>query len=152
MIVINGKEYDGYATSYAIKAWELYSKFPTTKYLKRALKAIPKKYYNNYPELYGQIFKYFFFLMIQDIIENNISFKFPHSDSYIEMQAVHGDDFKRAREAGAFPDVDYLASNFTGYNIAFRRNGRWGSRSKRLHISRRFTDRITELTNQGKKW
>ena len=40
--------------------------------------------------------------------------------SYIEMNKVSGDEFKLARQKGAFKDVDLIQSRFTGNSLIFR--------------------------------
>ena len=50
--------------------------------------------------MYGKILRYFFYLLIKDIIENQVTFKFPPNGAYrayLEMVPIHGEDFKRAR-------------------------------------------------------
>jgi len=54
-------------------------------------------------------------IVIKDIIENRTTFKLPYKGAWIEMVPIKGDDFVRARQNGAFEDVDFLTSNFTGY-------------------------------------
>lgn len=149
------KEIKYWATSHALKADELYLKFPAKKYMRLANKDLPKQYSGSWTILCGQIFRYFFYLLIKDIIENRITFKFPPVGpcrTYLEMVPIHGDDFKRARQNGAFNDVDFLASNFTGYQLYIRMSTRYGKWLKQIYVSKKFKDRITELTNQGKGW
>lgn len=149
------EEINWWPTSYALKADELYLNFPTKKYIRIKPEELPREYNGHYRELYGQIFRYFFYLLINDIIENHVTFKFPPNGgirNYLEMVPIHGEDFKRARQNGAFDDVDFLASNFTGYQIYLRTMTRYGKWLKQLHVSKKFKNRITELTNQGKGW
>lgn len=68
------------------------------------------------------------------------------------MDAVSGEDFIRAYQRGAFQDVDYLASNFTGYNLHLRYNTRYGNWKKRIYVSQKYKDIITQKTNAGEGW
>ena len=68
------------------------------------------------------------------------------------MLSVSGDEFVKARQNGKFQDVDFLTSDFTGYNLGLRYNTRSGKWTKALHVSEKYKDRITELTNQGHGW
>jgi hypothetical protein len=68
------------------------------------------------------------------------------------MLSVSGDEFVKARQNGKFQDVDFLTSDFTGYNLGLRYNTRYGKWTKALHVSEKYKDRITELTNQGHGW
>ena len=149
------KEIKYWATSYALKADDLYIGFPTKKYLKIDKRDLPTCYENEVQFMYGKILRYFFYLLIKDIIENQDTFKFPPNGAYrayLEMVPIHGEDFKRARQNGAFNDVDFLASNFTGYQIYLRMMTRYGKWLKQIYVSKKFTNRITELTNQGVGW
>lgn len=138
-----------WATSYAILPHELYTKFPDKKYIslvkdwnKTELRA-----------LYSRIFKYFFYLVIKDVIINRVTFKCPPgTNAWIEMVPITGEDFAKARQNGAFADVDFLASDFTGYQLMLRRSNRYGKWTKRIYLSSKYRDMITDLTNKGQTW
>ena len=89
----------------------------------------------------------------QDIIDNNTQFKLPpvgNGSSYIQMKRFEGDEFKRLFKAGKWRDVDFLTSNFTGYQLAFYMNNKKRTdREKPIYISTKYRDQITEKTNQG---
>lgn len=88
------KEGQHWATSYAFSAEDLYIKFPSKKYIS----LYGEWEYWRLMELYARILKYFFYLVITDIIENQVIFKFPPGyGAWIEMTSVYGDDFVRAR-------------------------------------------------------
>lgn len=141
-----------WATSYALTANDLYTKFPY-KSLKTDIFKLPPPICNNPINLYTKIFRYFFYLVIKDVIENKIVFRFPRSfRAFLEMIPVSGDDFIRARQNGAFQDVDFLTSDFTGYHLGLRFNTRYGKWIKAIHVTEKYKDRITELTNQGHGW
>lgn len=105
-------------------------------------------------EAFGSMFKYLFYLIIQDVIENGDVFQFPPNcqKSYIEMIPISGEDFKRAYRKGAFQDIDFLASNFTGYQVQYRMTTKFGKWCKPIYVTRKYKARIAELTNQGRKW
>ena len=143
------KEIEHWATSYALTASQLYYRFPDKKYI-----SIYEDFdYGTLHRLYGRILRYFFYLVIIDIIENSITFKFPPGTrARLEMVPVSGEDFVKARQNGAFQDVDFLASNFTGYQLNLTTVNKYGKWHKRIYVSSKYRDRITELTNQGKGW
>jgi hypothetical protein len=138
-----------WATSYALLPSDLYTRFPFKKYLSVAdewdtaeMKA-----------LCSRIFKYFFYLVIKDIIENKVTFKMPPGTrAWLEMAPVTGEEFAKARQNGAFADVDFLASNFTGYKLQLRYTNRYGKWAKRIYVSAKYRDKITEMTNAGETW
>lgn len=139
-----------WATSYALTAKDLYTKFPY-KRLKTNIRQLPNG--SSQAQLLAQVFRYFFYLVIKDIIENKTTFRFPRSyRAFLEMLSVSGDEFVKARQNGKFQDVDFLTSDFTGYHLGLRYNTRYGKWTKALHVSEKYKDRITELTNQGHGW
>ena len=55
---------------------------------------------------------------MNDIIENNVSFRLPslgYRGGEIHMEGVRDSEFERARKNGKFKNVDFLESMFTGY-------------------------------------
>lgn len=56
----------------------------------------------------AQIVAYCFFLILKDIIENNITFMLPVTtmSAMLHMKVIKGDNFKQARQNGAFKDID----------------------------------------------
>ena len=134
--------------SFALKAADLYTRFPFRKYL-----TITDQFDNEKEarEFCGRVFKQFMFYVIEDIIENNVMLKFPPGcRAWMEMAVYSDEDFKIARQNGAFQDVDFLASNFTGYQLTLRFQNRYKKWIKRIYLSAPHRDRITALTNQGK--
>lgn len=149
------KEGQHWATSYALKADELYTSFPIKKYMTMTAKELPQRFHGNFKVMFGEIFRYFMYLVIRDVIEKQVTFKLPPmkgGSSWIEMVPVSGDDFVKARQNGAFQDVDFLVSDFTGYQLFYRKSNRYGSWKKRIYVSKKYRDRITELTNKGVGW
>lgn len=139
-----------FATSYALNPQDLFIRFPFNKYLPIRITGWKKW---KYLSTFGKMFKYLFYLIVKDIIENNTTFKFPQGTSaYLEMTPVHGKDFERARQNGAFNDVDFLVSNFTGYQLYMRYNTRYGHWKKQLYVSKPWKDKITQYTNEGKHY
>ena len=130
-----------WATSYALKAHELYTSFPIKKYMTMKASELPARLRGDFRLLFGEMFRYFMYLVIKDVIEQQV-----------EMVPVSGDDFIKARQNGAFQDVDFLISDFTGYQLTFRKSNRYGHWRKRIYVSSKYRDRITELTNKGVGW
>ena len=89
-------------------------------------------------------------LVLKDIVENNTVFWLPTNKikSCIKMQAITGDDFKKARQKYKWLDVDITASNFTGYQLGFFMYGNRTPRKKNIYVSRELKDRITQKTNE----
>jgi hypothetical protein len=128
---------------------DLYIRFPHKKYISFADEWTKAELV----ALYARVFKYFFYLVIKDIIENKITFKFPPGTrAWLEMVPITGEAFAEARQNGAFADVDFLASNFTGYNLNLRFTNRYGKWYKRIYVSAKYRDMITDMTNAGETW
>lgn len=138
-----------WATSYALLPHELYTRFPDKKYITIAEEWTKEEL----RQLYSRIFKYFFYLVIKDIIENKVTFKCPPGTrAWIEMIPITGEAFAKARQNGAFSDIDFLISDFTGYQLCLRRTNRYGKWLKRIYVSSKYRDLITNLTNKGQTW
>ena len=92
-------------------------------------------------------------IIIQDIIDNNTQFKLPpvgKGSSYIQMKRFKDKEFKKLYKAGRWRDIDFLASNFTGYWLAYYMNSEERvSREKPIYVSTMYRNQITEKTNQG---
>lgn len=134
-----------WATSYALTAEQLFINFPASKYIRKEVRQL-----NEFRRILGAVLRYFFFLVINDIIDKNVTLKLPPgTGAYIEMQPVSGEDFKKARMNGAFEDVDFLTSNFTGYQLYLRSNNKFGHWNKRIHVNKKMQNKITANTNAG---
>ena len=95
-------------------------------------------------------------LILDDIIENNTQFKLPgmgRTQSYIQMKRTEGDDFKKAFRRGKWRDVDFITSNFCGYQLQFVMESKKRTRrEKPIYLATRDKDKITEYNNQGKQY
>ena len=95
-------------------------------------------------------------LIVEDIIENNVHFLLPtlgNNESYLYMKKTSGQDFKNAVRKGKWRDVDFLTSNFTGYQLALSvKSKKRPEKEKPIYLGYKHKDRITELTNEGKRY
>lgn len=140
-----------YSTGCAFNLDELFMNFP---YKKLKLTCEECQRINNNPHrdiLVKKVFRDCFKLVINDIIDNNITFHLPTGarKCNIHMKRVRGETFKNLRRAGKWQDVDILESNFTGYEIGFYMYGKIAPRIKTIYISKPYKDRITLNTNKG---
>lgn len=95
-------------------------------------------------------------MVIDDIIDNNVTFELPTGGrkTRMRMNRVKDDTFIKVRKKGKFKDVDFLTSNFSGYEIVFEmfhKDGR-PERMKHVYVDKKRKDRITEHTNNGKQY
>ena len=140
--------------SHCIPSTQFFKKF-TKKEIKMKQKQFIKEYKADCRgDLAARIFNYCLELVIKDIIDNNIVFTLPNifgKDSEIAMKVFEGEDFKILYRKGKFNDVDFITSNFRGYQIfySFEDNHK-KVREKPIYINHRFRDMITKNTNEGK--
>lgn len=101
-----------------------------------------------------QIFKDSVKLVINDIIDNNVTFEFPNSLAQIYMEKTQGEDFVRARQNGKWMDVDFIASFFTGYQLNLKLKNRNGAPRRKIpiYVDKNLKNKITENTNNGKQY
>lgn len=140
-----------FATGYAFSAQELFTRFKLHYIKKCTYEAFHE---NSKKVVAARVFIYMFYLILKDVIDNNATFKLPTAcEAYIEMGVVGGDKFIKARQNGAFGEIDFLASNFTGYKLQYRqkkRNGAWYI--KPIHVHKKLKNIIIDNTNNGKKY
>ena len=95
-------------------------------------------------------------LVLKDIIENNVTFQLPTGSrkSDIHLSRISGDDFTHDRQMRKFQDVDFLSSNFSGYQMTLNMYDREGrpTRNKPIYLNKEYKNKITEYTNQGKQY
>ena len=110
----------------------------------------------NKRDLAASIFTRSVQMVVDDIIDNNVDFKFPtlgRTQAYLRMKRTNGKQFKKAFKNGKWNDVDFLTSNFSGYQISLdMESKKRTSRQKDIYLSPKDRDRITENTNLGKQY
>ncbi len=104
--------------------------------------------------LIKRIFRECLKLVINDIIDNNITFWLPTKarKCNIHMKRVDGQTFKNLRKSGKWKDVDLLSSSFTGYELGFYMYGVRDPRIKNIYVNKSLKDRITQNTNNGMQY
>lgn len=143
-----------YATGYALNINEIFKLFPNNK-LKMTSKECLENFKTSHREIIvKKIFKYAIELVLNDCIENNVIFELPTTSkkSYITVKRFDGDKFVKARQNGKWSDVDFLNSNFSGYQMVFNYQYRGMQKEKLIYLDNKHKNRLTELTNQGKRY
>ncbi len=144
------------ALGHAFNSRELFQNFPLGK-----LKLTKQQCLDIYPDgnkrdLAASIFVRSLELVVDDIIENNVQFKFPglgSTQAYLQMKRTSGDDFKVAFKHGKWRAVDFIKSNFCGYALSLiMLSLKRPMREKPIYLSNIKTEKITEYTNQGKQY
>ena len=145
-----------FAMGHTFSAQEIFHNFPINK-LKIDYYTVKKIYSDgDKRSLSASIFTKGMQLIIEDIIENNVHFLLPtlgSNESYLYMKKTSGKDFKNAFKKGKWNDVDFLTSNFTGYQLALSvKSPKRPEKEKPIYLGYKHKDRITELTNEGKRY
>lgn len=145
-----------FAMGHTFSAQEIFHNFPINK-LKIDYDTVRKIYSDGDKRaLSASIFTRGMQLIIEDIIENNVHFLLPTlgtNEAYLYMNKTSGKNFKDAFKRGKWRDVDFLTSNFTGYQLALKvKSPRRPEKQKFIYLGYKHKDRITELTNEGKRY
>lgn len=143
-----------YATGHALNTNELMLNFPTKK-LKITAKECEDLIGNRHKEqIAKQVFKACVGMVIDDVINDNVTFKLPTRarQSEICMKRYDRDEFIKCRQNGKFSDVDFLQSNFTGHQLCFNYQQAGVMRQKLIYLDSNNKQKITDNTNKGKKY
>lgn len=144
-----------YKTGYCFTSLDLYEKFDTTSV------KMPKAYHKNggkntLKESFASMLTYLFYLIVLDIIENNVTFVFPlfsGKEACLYVKVFDGDLFQKTYSKGKFIGIDFLASEFKGYQIYFQYiTGAKDIREKPIYISHKLKDIFYNNINNGKKY
>lgn len=102
------------------------------------------------------IFVKFIDLMLKDVIRNNVAFRLPVKSEYdykIFVKVVETEDFKYARQRGALKGIDYLVTNFKGYDLVFDKYKSGldvvSNRSIHLYTTRKLKQELLDNINSG---
>lgn len=141
---------------HAFSLHDLFMNFPVEK-----LKMTPQQCKEIYSDgskrdLAASIFAESLQMVINDIIDNNIHFKLPglgRTQSYLYMKRTTGDKFKKAFKKGKWNDVDFVTSNFSGYQLTLEmQSEKRLPKEKSIYLSPKDKQKITDNTNQGKQY
>lgn len=145
-----------YAMGHAFSLKDLFMNFPVEKLKMTKQQCVDVYSDGNKRDLAAQIFAKCMQMIVDDIIDNNTHFKLPgnpNSQSYIYMKRTSDKEFKKAFRNGKWNDVDFIESNFSGYQLTLETQYRKKlSKSKPIYLSAKDRDRITEHTNNGKQY
>lgn len=144
------------ALGHAFRAKELFQNFPLSK-MKLTKENCLKEYSDgNKRDLAASIFVRSIEMITDDIIENNIQFKFPGlgtTQAYLQMKRTEGSDFKDAFRRGKWRDIDFIKSNFCGYQLCLIMESlKRPIREKLIYLSKNKREKITEYVNKGKQY
>lgn len=122
-------------------------------------KSLIKKYTQRVKQrqLVKQVFREGVQQILEDVIENNVTFKIQGVGSQggeIHMEAITGSEFERVRKNGKFKKVDFLESLFTGYQMYLYVHGKSDNMLHRkkypIYVNKHLRDKLVKYTNEGK--
>ena len=145
-----------YAMGHAFYLHDMFMNFPVRK-LKMSVEQCREIYSDgNKRDLAASIFARTMQIIINDIIDNNVHFKFPglgRTQAYLFMKRTEGNKFKKAFKNGKWRDVDFIMSNFSGYQLTFQIQSKKGlPKEKSIYLSSKDKQKITDNTNNGKQY
>ena len=143
-----------YALGWACNLNDIFIRFPYEK-CKSLIHYYKTKYQRR--QKVKQIFREGVRAVLNDIIENNVTFKLPSLGYYggeIHMEPIKDSEFRRVRALGKFQGIDFLETLFTGYQMYLyihgKRDNFLSRRKFPIYMSKFFKDKLTDYTNQGK--
>lgn len=141
---------------HAFTGKNLFENFPVEK-LKMTSEQCREIYSDgNKRDLAEQIFIRSMQMVVDDIIDNNVHFKLPglgRTQAYMYMKRTEGSKFKKAFKNGKWRDVDFITSNFSGYQLALEmQSEKRLPRQKAIYLSAKDKQRIIDNTNNGKQY
>ena len=145
-----------YAMGHAFTGKDLFMNFPVDKLQMSKEQCIEIYPDGNKRDLAEQIFIKSVQMVVDDIIDNNVHFKLPglgRTQAYMYMKRTEGKKFKKAFKNGKWNDVDFLTSNFSGYQLALEmQSEKRLPREKTIYLSAKDKQRIIDHTNNGKQY
>lgn len=105
--------------------------------------------------LVQKIFKDHMKMVMNDVIDNNVTFVLPTGSRRCEirMRTIKDNDFKNLKRSGKWKGVDFLKSWFTGNQLSlFMMSPKRPDRVKNIYVNSEMTRRIDEYTNEGKTY
>lgn len=103
----------------------------------------------------GYVLVYFFYLVFLDIIKNNITFEFPMTGGYsasIYVKCFQDEDFRRLYSGGKFLGIDFIASEFKGYQMFYQWRCHNRIKEKPIYINNKLKHWFYTQINNGKQY
>lgn len=111
---------------------------------------------NNHRDILAKkVFKENLKLVLNDIIDNNVTFWLPLTGGRkccMKMKRIEGEDFKNLRKAGKWQEIDIVASMFSGFEIHFFMLGQRTPREKTVYLNKELKNKISINTNKGMQY
>lgn len=97
-------------------------------------------------------FKYCMFLVFNKMLDDRMRFVIPGvSESYIDFECRSEEKFLFARQCGAFPEIDFVNSDFSAYNLRYFWKAKGYQKSLPVYLGGDLKKKLIEKTNAGVK-
>lgn len=105
-------------------------------------------------KLCKRIFRDYYFLILQELIDNNICFELPIGSrkAVIKMTQVTGENFQNAYANGKFRNIDYLKTYFTAYDPIIELQYNTWSKYIPINWSKYFYKQVEDKVNAGQQY
>lgn len=143
-----------YALGYTLNLKDIYKGFNFKK-LDLTAKQCEQIVGNRHKELIAdQVMKKCIQLVLEDVIKNNATFNLPtgKQKAKIKMKKYEQEAFAKGRRNGKWLDIDFLASNFSGYQMMLNFYYKGILREKPIYLNPELKNEITENINNGKQY
>ena len=143
-----------YYTKYCFTARELYETTNPSKWNVTDVLAQSNSIRDRFT-LCGYVLVYLFYLIFLDIIKNNVTFEFPMTGGYgasIYVKCFQDEEFTTTYSSGKFSGIDFLASEFKGYQLYYQWRCYKKIREKPIYISNNLKDWFYNKINNGKQY
>lgn len=153
---------DRYRQDYCFTALDIFDNFDTNRV------KMPKDIANNkkdknrkdrrdsIKEYFAYMFAYLLYLIVLDIVQNNVTFVLPilnKKEGCFYVKSFEGEDLQIKMQHGRFEGIDVVASDFKAYQIYYQYVTSTGDvREKPIYISHNVKDIFYENINKGKKY
>lgn len=140
--------------NHGLSAPELFVNTPK-KYCDRSLYWFRKniRYSATIEEAMSDPFKYCLGIILHAVIDEKKRFKIPRvPESYIDFEIVTGEKFEKHRYDGRFQEIDFIASDFTGYALRYYFKAKAYQKSQRIYIGGSLKEKFLNGINSGVKY
>jgi hypothetical protein len=108
---------------------------------------------DTYEDAVSQPFKYTISLLLHYIIEKQVRFVIPGVEqAYIDFEVVTEEFFEKHKQVGRFRDIDFIATDFTGYGLRYYYQGKAYQKSYPIHLGGELRKKFLERVNSGIKY
>lgn len=107
-------------------------------------------------EYCSKVFLYFLQLVLNDIIDNNITLEIPcvgKKEARIYVKCYSDEEFTELYKRGAFKGIDFISSGFKGYHLIFQwKYNNQELKEKPIYIDRTLKEKFYNYINNGKQY